>query len=103
MIVVYSRNKIPTRLTDERWEHIVRRHPEMKNQIEKVIETVENPHYILEGDYGELLAIRFYEETPLTEKYLIVAYKEITDEDGFILTTYFTKEPSKRREIIWKP
>lgn len=75
----------------------------MKNQMEKVAETLENPNSIVEGDYGELLAIRFYRETPLTEKYLIVVYKEISDHDGFIATAYFTREPSQRRKVIWKP
>jgi hypothetical protein len=75
----------------------------MKNQVEMVKETILNPHLLLEGDYGELLAVRHYNKTPLTEKYLIVVYKEISDNDGFVLTTYFTREPSKRRKVIWKP
>ena len=74
----------------------------MKNQVEKVKETILNPHSILEGDYGELLAVRYYNKTPLTEKYLIVVYKEISESDGFVLTTYFTRELSKRRKVIWK-
>lgn len=102
MITVYSINRIPIRLTNDRWEHIVRSHPEMKNQVEKVKETILNPHSILEGDYGELLAVRYYNKTPLTEKYLIVVYKEISESDGFVLTTYFTRELSKRRKVIWK-
>jgi hypothetical protein len=103
MITVYSTNRIPIRLTNDRWEHIVRRHPEMQNQVEKIKETILNPYSILEGDYGELLAVRYYNKTPLTEKYLIVVYKEISDNDGFVLTTYFTRELSKRRRVIWKP
>ena len=100
MLVFYSINKIPVRLTNERWRHIIRRHPEMKNQIEKVVETIENPQYILKGDYGELIAVKFFQETPLTQKYLIVVYKEISEVDGFIITAYFTTQFSKRREII---
>jgi hypothetical protein len=103
MITVYSKNRIPVRLTDERWMHIIKRHPEMKDQKDKILETVENPQYILEGDYGELLAVRFFKETPLTQKFLIVIYKEVSEYDGFILTAYFTRKPSTHRRLIWKP
>lgn len=102
MITVYSKNQIPIRLTNERWDHIVRRHPEMKSQIDKVKETLADPNSILEGDYGELLAVRYYKSTPLTNKYLIVVYKEISENEGFIVTIYFTRELSKRRKAIWK-
>jgi hypothetical protein len=103
MIIVYSKNGIPVRITEERWEHITRRHPEIRNQKEKVMETISTPDIILGGDFSELLAIRFYPKTPLTEKYLVVVYREISSQDGFILTAYFTNTPSKRREVIWKP
>ena len=102
MIVIYSKNSVPIRITEERWGHITRRHPEMVLQKEKVEETVSNPDIIQEGDFGELLAVRFYPKTPLTKKYLIVAYKEMPKRDGFILTAYFTDVPSKRRRVLWK-
>ena len=103
MLVVYSINKVPIRLTDERWQHIIRRHPEVEDQAEKVLETLEMPDYILEGDYDEILAVKFYKQTPLTQKYLIVVYKEILAVDGFVVTAYFTREFSKKRRILWKP
>jgi len=102
VIIIYSKNKIPIRLTQERWAHITRRHPELQNQKSKVEETISNPEFIQEGDYGELLAIRFYSHTLFGPKYLIVAYKEVADQDGFVLTAYFTNLFSKRRHLIWK-
>ncbi|MCL5985963.1 MAG: hypothetical protein M1371_05275 [Actinobacteria bacterium] len=90
MIITYSKNLVPIRLTEERWNHIIQRHPEMENQREKAIETVSNPDLIYSGDFGELLAVRFYSEIPLTSKYLIIAYKETSAEYGFIVTAYFT-------------
>jgi len=103
VIVVYSKNSVPIRLTDERWEHIVRRHPEMMGQEDKVQETLAEPETILEGDTGELMAVRFYSQTPLTRKHLVVVYKEISKTDGFAATAYFTREPSTRRRVLWKP
>ena len=87
-------------MTQERWEHIIRRHPEMENQKEKVEATISDPDLIQKGDFGEFLAFRFYSVPP--RKYLVVAYKETAHQDGFILTAYFTSAPSKRRQVIWK-
>ena len=42
----------------------------------------------------------YYDTTPVTEKYLCVVVKELTD-DIFIITAYFT-DKIKRGEILWK-
>ena len=76
MIIVESRGKVPIRLTTERWAHIIAQHPEMATQRERVLETIKQPEMIQVGDFGELLAVRLYPQTPLTRKYLIVAYRE---------------------------
>ena len=102
MLIVNSHSAVPVRLTDERWQHIIRRHPEMDHQRERVLETVAEPEMIQKGDFGELLAIRFYSETPLTSKFLVVAYRETSADDGFVVTAYFARRPSDRRELIWK-
>ena len=102
MLIVHSRNGVPVRLTEERWQHIVRRHPEMDNQRERVLEALAEPDMIQQGDFGEVLAVRFYPETPLTRKFLVVVYREVSPEDGFILTAYLTSRPLARRVAIWK-
>ena len=102
MVVVYSQNRVPIRLTEERWTHIRERHPEMESQKLRVLETVEAPDSIQEGDFGEVLAIREYRQTPLTNKFLVVAYRETSLEDGFIMTAYFATRPSTRRVTLWK-
>jgi len=102
MLIVNSRNVVPIRLSDERWQHIVRRHPELESQRERVLETVAEPEVIQEGDFGELLAIRFYSQTPLTSKFLVVAYREASSNDGFVVTAYFARRKSERRTTIWK-
>ncbi len=102
MIIVKSKNNVSIRVTTERWQHIISRHPEMDGQKECVLETVTDPDMIQQGDFGELIAIRFYEKTPLTSKYLVTIYKEVKDSDGFILTAYYATKPSERRQTIWK-
>ncbi len=102
MLIVRSRNGVPIRLTEERWRHVVVRHPEMDDLREAVLGTLAESDTIQEGDFGELLAVRLYPETSLGEKFLIVAYREISAEDGFVLTAYLTRRPSAGRETIWK-
>ncbi len=102
MIVVKSKNNVSLRLTKERWNHIVLRHPELDGQKDRVLETVTEPDLIQQGDFGELIAIRFYEKTPLTSKYLITIYKEVVSADGFIITAYYATKPSERRKTVWK-
>jgi hypothetical protein len=103
VLVVRSKNGVFIRLSEERWAHICSRHPEMETQRERVIETIQNPDYIQEGDFGDLLAMRQYAATPLTRKQLVVAYRETSPDDGFVLTAYFTSRPSAARRIVWKP
>ncbi|MEW5768286.1 MAG: hypothetical protein AB1797_11830 [bacterium] len=74
----------------------------MKNQKEEVLETITAPHLIQQGDFGGLIAVRFYGKTPLTSKYLIAIYKEISHSDGFVITAYYATKPSERRKIVWK-
>lgn len=99
--IIASINGVPIRLTDERWQHIASRHIEMSTMREQVLQTISQPDVIQKGDAGELLAIRFYLQTPLTQKFLVVAYQE-SRTDGFVITAYLTRRPSNRREIIWK-
>ena len=101
MEVATSHNGVPIRLSDERWSHVVRRHPEMEGSRSLVIETIAEPDFIQAGDSGELLAIRLYEATQLGRKYVVVAYREINATDGFILTAYLTRRPSQQRGILW--
>ena len=74
----------------------------MDCQRENVLEALAEPDMVHKGDLDELLAVKFYPETPLSEKFLIVAYREVSAEDGFILTTCLARRPSSRREITWR-
>lgn len=102
MQIIKSHSGIPIRLENERWQHIIRGHPEMIDQAEKVLQTLSKPDRIQKGDSGELLALRRYEKTPVTtDKLLVVAYRETSPDDGFIITAYFSSRLSTRRETLW--
>jgi hypothetical protein len=89
------------RLTDERWLHIERRHPELKGWKDRVLEAVKNPNFVVEGRYGELLAVK---SSPANgrAKSLVTVYRE-SGKDGFIITAYLTSDTAEleRREKIW--
>ncbi len=96
--IALSKNGIPIRLPEERWEHILQRHQDLATIQSEVLVTVSNPARILTGDEGELLAIRELEP----EKWLVVVYRELI-EDGFIITAYPTRRLSSlnRRQQLW--
>jgi len=90
------------RLTDEREEHIENDHPEMSGQIDKLRETLLNPDKVIRSrtDPEVELFYRYYDVTPVTEKFLCVVVK-VSANDLFIITTYFT-ETMKRGEVLWQ-
>ena len=102
MKIVKSVKGVPVRLTAERLEHIERRHPEMSGEEGRILETLASPDYVQEGDSETLIAIKHYEKTPLTEKYCCTVYRELSEEDGFVLTAYLTSRPALWREVLWK-
>jgi len=102
MKIIKSMGGVPIRLTPERLEHIERRHPEMAGEENRVLETVSSPDFNQEGDGDTLIAVRHYEKTPLTEKYCCVVYCELNENDGFIITAYFSTRPASWRNVVWK-
>ena len=99
MEIVHSKNGVPIRLTEERWLHITEEHSEMAGYYFDVLEIIQEPAEIYEGGAEELLAVK--EINP--EKYIVVVYKEVSREDGFIITAFLTRKINKiqRRIKIW--
>ena len=97
-----QKNNVPIKLTQEQWVHIPHRHPEMEKYFDEVLSTVEDPEVVLEGDAGCLMAVKYFEKTILSSKYLVVIYKEVDSLDGFVLTAYFTNQYAEWRNVLWK-
>lgn len=102
MLITKSVHNVPIRLTEERWKHIRKRHPELKSYKDAVLDTVNRPDLVQKGDHGAMLTVRFYQITPLSEKHLVVAYKEESKSDGFVITAWLASELAKWRETIWQ-
>jgi len=99
MDVIKSKNDVPIRLQEERWFHITEEHSEMAGYYFEVLEVVAQPEAIYQGRAGECLAVRELEE----DKYIVVIYKELSNEDGFIISAFLTKRKKQleRRRRLW--
>jgi hypothetical protein len=92
---------VPIRVNKERLAHIFSRHPEMQGYDELIVQSLGEPDFVQEGDFGEKLGIRrISDEQP--SKYIVAVYKEVEPVDGFLLTAYFTRRPTEWRKILWK-
>ena len=99
MNVIKSKNGVPVRFPEERWFHITEEHSEMAGYYFEVLESVAQPEAIYEGRAGECLAVREVEK----DKYIVVIYKEVSNEDGFIISAFLTKRKRQleRRRRLW--
>jgi len=84
-------------LSEERWKHIVLRHPELEDKITKVLDTVTNPDEVYVDPMGAIHTLKrlFYE----VSDYLVIIYHKENGE-GYIRTAYYTS--SRRKERRYK-
>jgi hypothetical protein len=96
---VNSVGGVPIRLSDERWRHIVEHHDDLAGHYHDVLETVAAPDAVYEGSAEELVAVRRYER-----RYPVVPYRELSEEDGFVITAFFTTRVRQieRRRLVWR-
>ncbi len=97
MDFAFSVEGVPIRLTSERWFHIVETHDDLAGYYDEVLETIEKPDVVLHGYRGSLIAARNYGY----KRYLMVVYRQLSKNDGFIITAYFTSKID-RKKAKWK-
>jgi hypothetical protein len=96
MDIVVSKNGIPIRLTEERWFHIIENHDDLAGYYDDVLYTIEDPDYIIEGYRKALIALKKVTKS----KFLAVVNREVSKEDGFVITAYFTSKINLEREVV---
>jgi len=98
---IFSKMGKVVSLDEDRWRHVLN-HPEMRDQLDRIKETVMNPDEVRESthDPSILLFYRLYEETPVTDKYLLVVI-ETQNREGFIVTAFFT-DRVKKGGLVWR-
>ncbi len=97
-LTALAKSGLIIRLTEERWQHISEGHPELLELQDEIMQSIENPDKILEGNNGELLVIKALRDN----KHLVAIYKEL-QEDGFVITAYLTKRINSlnKRKEVW--
>jgi hypothetical protein len=89
------------RLTSIQIYHISFFHPEVLVKEEMLISTLAKPDIVTEGGGPKIRVLyRSHENTPVGDKYLAIVLKEL-NEEGFIVTSYFT-DSIRRKRVIWK-
>ena len=75
-------------------------HPALENKQAQILSTVKNPEYIFKGKGEELLAVFALSK----RSYIVVVYKELSKEDGFVITAFLTRQRKQleKRRNIWK-
>ncbi len=91
-IIAFNGTKVV--LTEERWKHILVRHSELENKINRVMDTVVRPDESYIDPTGAVHALkRLVDEV---SEYLVVIYRK-TDGEGYIRTAYYMNLKRKQR------
>jgi len=91
--VVESEYGVPIRLSEERWSHILKGHRELGDFQVELLLTVSRPEAVYRPPPDrspQFAAVRGFERLRsfgLAEN-LVVHYREVSVDDGFILTSY---------------
>ena len=108
-IVVVSLEGVPIRLTEERWRHILEYHDELARFLDNmIIIAIAEPDGVFESPSGvekNLVAIKRFKELARygLADYLAVHYKEVSSEDGFILTVFpISVRKLQKRYKLWR-
>ncbi len=101
MDIAISKNKVPIRLTNERWQHISTGHPEIVDYYYEILETIEDPAIIYQGEFDALIAVS--KKIEPVNKFIVVVYKESSMEDGYIITAYVSNKEQKfkKKKVLW--
>ena len=72
----------------------------MAGHFHDVLATIATPETVYDGDAGELLATA----AARGPRVLVVVYREVTADDGFVITAFFTSRVRQieRRRLVWK-
>lgn len=87
-------------LTEERWFHIIKEHPEVRMYKDKIREVLSDPDYVKKSSRNDevILYYKWYGEIFSGKYFLMIAKKGLR---SFVLTCYIT-DMIKRGETIWE-
>jgi hypothetical protein len=82
-------------LSEERWLHIVFRHPELKDEVSLVLNAVSSPDEAYVDGTG---AVHVLKRVGGVSDFLVVIYS-VEGQRGYIRTAYYTSNVRRRRGI----
>ena len=89
------------RLSEETWNDIVKKHPEVKSLKSEIALTISHPEVIIKSVYDARVTLYYrYFPTIFKGKLLVVAVKRLSQQEKYIATVYIT-DRRKGGEIIW--
>ncbi len=97
MDIAKSISGVPIRLSYERWYHIVENHDELASYYFDVLETIEGPEIVVRGNRGTLKAARSLGR----RRWMVVIYREVSKDDGFVITAYVLESRPKGK-VVWQ-
>ena len=100
--MVFSKNGVLIRVTSERWQHITLGHPEIADYYYEILDAIENPDIIYEGSNDAKIAVKQLQERE--DKFVVVIYKEVNANDGFVINAYLSKKKQEfdKKTVLWK-
>jgi hypothetical protein len=91
---VVSYNGFGVVLSEERWHHIVLRHPEMKEKSALILNAISNPNEVYLDLSGAVHSLKRL--VGGLSDFLVVIYSR-SGEEGYIRTAYYTSSRRKTR------
>ncbi len=79
-------------LRQERWRHIILRHPKLKNATELILDAVAHPDEVYVDPTGAFHALK---RVSGVSDFLVVIYS--VNDEGYIRTAYYTSNIRKTR------
>lgn len=87
-------------LTEERWEHILATHPEIRPYKDRLAAVLESPDIVKKSRRDENIFMYYkWCDDMLSGKYLLVVVKY--SDRNFVVTAYIT-DRIKEGEVVWK-
>jgi len=106
MAVVKSKTGAQIRLTEKQWKHIITARPQLEDFQEEILNVIEYPDEVYAPPprvKPQLHAVKRFKrltDIGLSEN-LVVVYRELTPEEGFIITAFSISSRRKRR--LYRP
>ena len=77
-------------LSNERWKHISKEHPEVTSYVEEFTDVLKNPIKITGTEVDEKVKY-YYNQFKVHGRYILIIVKYLNG-IGFIITAYFTRK-----------